>query len=103
MLLAFRCLALGGLVAAAAYAFAAQDSTPVPLIEADRLYNAGDCNAAISAYRAILTRHPDDGTSALQMGDCYEKLAQVEKQLLPTRVQQTIQSSRGKLATPSRG
>jgi len=78
MLLAFRCLALGGLVAAA-YAFAAQDPTPVPLIEADRLYNAGDCNAAISAYRAILTRHPDDVTSALQMGDCYEKLAQVEQ------------------------
>ena len=78
MLLAFRCLAVGGLVAAASV-LAAQEPTPVTLIGADRRYYAGDCNAAISAYRAILTRHPDDGTSALQMGDCYEKLAQIEQ------------------------
>lgn len=78
MLRAMRCLVFGGIVATASV-LAAQESTPVTPVEADRLYNAGDCKGAISAYQAILTRRPDDGTSALQMADCYETLSQVEE------------------------
>jgi hypothetical protein len=78
MSLAFHTRALGGLIAAACL-LGAQEPTTVTVIEADKLYHAADCNAAIPAYHSILTRHPDDGTSALQLGDCYEKLGQVQQ------------------------
>jgi tetratricopeptide (TPR) repeat protein len=54
-------------------------TTTVTVVEADKLYHAGDCKAAIVAYRAILAGRPDDGTSALQLGDCDEKLGQIEQ------------------------
>jgi tetratricopeptide (TPR) repeat protein len=78
MSLAFRSLALSGLIAAACL-LRAQEPTTVTVVDADKLYYAGDCKAAIVAYRAILARRPGDGTSALQLGDCDEKLGQVEQ------------------------
>ncbi|HEV7395674.1 MAG TPA: hypothetical protein VGN86_04110 [Pyrinomonadaceae bacterium] len=70
-------LAWGVLVGAGC--LAAQERGTITALEADQLYSAADCNAAVPAYRAILARRPDDGTSATQLGDCYEKLGQVSE------------------------
>jgi tetratricopeptide (TPR) repeat protein len=70
-------LALGFLISTAC-PLEAQEPAEVTLVEADKLYRAGDCEAAIRAYESIVTRHPQDGTSAIQLAHCYEKLQQLD-------------------------
>ena len=76
--LVFGSITLGGFIGAAC-SLGAQEPGTVTVIEADKLYRASDWNAAVSAYRVILAMNPSDGTSAMQLADCYEKLGQVEQ------------------------
>lgn len=76
--LVFGSITLVGFIAAAC-SLGAQEPRTVTVIEADKLYHASEWNAAVAAYRVILARNPNDGTSAMQLGDCYERLGQVEQ------------------------
>jgi tetratricopeptide (TPR) repeat protein len=82
MSLASRLLPAWGVLIGATCLLTAQEPAAITVLEADKLYDAADCEAAVPAYRSILTRRSGDGSSALRLGDCYERLGQVEQAIV---------------------